>query len=47
MNLDLDCIAFKDFESGLTAYVTPLTFGRGRICVGPTDRILVSHDHGY
>lgn len=27
------------------AYVTPLTFGRGRICIGPIDAL--SYEDGY
>lgn len=37
----------RDFPNGQSAYVMPLTFGRGRICVGDTAWIQLFHEHGY
>ena len=36
----------RDLKDGRVAYVTDLTFGRGRICIGPA-RDLSSYDDGY
>lgn len=40
-----DYLAQKDFGNGTSGWVVPLTFGRARIIVGPTDESWL--DNGF